>query len=373
MPMKVVLDTNILDDHMGKSSESMRALSTLARENKVNICIPHVVEREHRSHIEYKARKALSEASKAIGALNQVLHETDVDVDLKALGIRLSEIRSKNLYPYILDEWIEDVGAEIVFPTHNHSLEVVDAYFDGVKPFKQKKNKNDFPDAFIWVLVKQIAADNPVAFITNDGGFTGVDIKDLPITLYSTLEKFLQTPEMQILLSSAQETANVETLRREYKRTEPAVMDLLSDEIQGYLDRLTSVNLGNPFEPGSVEHVYDAENVDIDIENLEYYGDGIVVVPFHFEAKIEFEEEVPFDQYLEAIEANEAIMDPEIFEDDHFTSRYFSVSRERRFDFYGNARLNFGENLSRPLSMEELLDEMVSSELTFEGIYHEIK
>ncbi len=366
--MKVVLDTNILDVHIGRSSQPMRALSTLGREQKITICIPHVVEREHRSHMQEEAHRVLSDASRALGALDSSLPGLDFQSEIQEIGKKLKTMRKGNFYLPLLDNWIADVGAEVIFPEYDQSREVVDAYFDGKKPFTQKKNKNDFPDALIWMLVKQTAVNDTVVFITNDSGFKGVDTDGLPIKLYSSLESFLQTNEIQDLLASAQETANLKKLREIHDQAASRINHLIDMKVREFLDNLENVSLGSYREPGIVENVGDAENLQIEMQDLEYYGEGKATVQINFDVNIGFEQDVPFDEYMLSVAAGEEVIDPTVFEDEHVTSRYLPISRELTFEFVGYVRLDFGEDLSNELSIEDLLNTLDNVEVDLESV-----
>lgn len=366
--MNVVLDTNILDDHIGKKSASMRAIGTLAREGEVSIHIPYVVEREHRSHMQEKVRAALSQASKAIGNLDAVLPLQDLHMELEALGQKLNRMRKEGAYHPILDDWMKDVGAKVVFPAADHSLEVVDAYFAGARPFKSKKNKHDFPDALIWVLVKQVASNAPVSFITNDKGFTGADLGDLPIKLYSSLESFLQTPEMQSHLATAQETENVERLRGQHKRSRKLILNRVLGKINDYLSQLTTITTGSFQDSAQISDINDVEDIDIEMKYLEYYGEGVLVVPVAFQVELGYETDVPLDEFMEAVEAGEASLSSEDFEDDNIFGRYFEITRHRTFTFNGNIRLDFGQNLTQALDEGILFSALENADMTLEDI-----
>jgi hypothetical protein len=68
--------------------------------------------------------------------------------------------------------WMKHYGVTLERCSDPHLPEIVDGYFTGAPPFKQAKNRNDFPDAFIWHTVLDLKSQfTDLRFVVNDGGY----------------------------------------------------------------------------------------------------------------------------------------------------------------------------------------------------------
>ena len=137
--MFIVLDTNILDIHIGKRSAPLLALTNLSKREYIKIYIPHVAEEEFKSHKKEEIRRAINSVTTSLGELSKILWIPELETRITALGKELKVMKNQGEYDHSLEEWMADVRAETLYLSTDRSKEIIQSYFDGQPPFKSKK------------------------------------------------------------------------------------------------------------------------------------------------------------------------------------------------------------------------------------------
>jgi hypothetical protein len=157
--LHVLLDTNILRQDPQRKSVSFQFLGRLGHSGDLVIHIPYVVWMEFISHWGEEYVEQIQAIEKRYSEIVKKPLPTELKEDLikqsSALISSIPEVRS--WLKHKLTEWCDYVGAEIHEICPHHGEKVLDAYFEGKLPFKKKKNRNDFPDAFIFESIKDLA------------------------------------------------------------------------------------------------------------------------------------------------------------------------------------------------------------------------
>lgn len=197
--MKVILDTNIFSADHTFSKTEMVILKRLCNEKKIELIIPEIILKEFSTQEQEKA-----EASK-----KRLLHELKVYYDT-VYGAEKNEFRNKinNIQDTLtetnkriqnrIEIFISETNVTILVPNIDEYKGTFDRYFEGKKPFKAIKSRNDIPDALIFEQIMKIK-DNELVFVTNDERLRET-VKSEGITVFSSLADFIESDEIMDII-----------------------------------------------------------------------------------------------------------------------------------------------------------------------------
>jgi hypothetical protein len=190
------------------------------------------------------------------------------------------------------------MGAIILQTKNHHGINVINDYFEGNPPFKNKKNRDDFPDAFIYQCVKDLIRKDvyEIHCITNDNNFGEALLKLNRVQVYKSINNFLKSET----LASAIKAIKEELEWNETLAVLKPLMPSLSDEIKNRLEELyvddvkykyiEHAEIPSDNNEALIEGVYEAIDITIEWDELESIGPGIITLPFSItcEADLEF-------------------------------------------------------------------------------------
>ena len=154
----VVIDTSIYRADPKREKAAFRVLNKLATNGYVRVHIPHVVEREFSTQQLTSLESTFGEARKFVSSARKRVSESltqevnGIDKHIEAFRAKAeAEVASS------LSKWASDINAEIHATQPHHGELVLNAYFSGDAPFSQPKERKDFPDAFIYESIRDLA------------------------------------------------------------------------------------------------------------------------------------------------------------------------------------------------------------------------
>lgn len=192
MTLRILLDTNALFGNKWRTTEAMKTFARLCAGGFVQCFVPHVVENEVISQgvAHQKAEIAVMQASFRklkkyslpelhYNALSKALNDLDRDKD---------EILSRPQDDF--QRWCESIGAMRVPLGISHADDVLKAYFYGDAPFRTIKSREDIPDAFIYQVIRDLAAE-PLLVVCEDGNLRKACEKLDNVTAFKTIDQIL--------------------------------------------------------------------------------------------------------------------------------------------------------------------------------------
>lgn len=155
-------------------------------------------------------------------------------------------------------------------------------------PFRSQKNREDFPDAFIWETILEILdkEKGPIHVVATDGGLYKTAAKTDGIIAHKTLKDFIDSPQCQASLTALKK----HVVRTNLKRVTGSLADVfgklelqfaanIGEELDG--KDVFSNKIPNDTGDGRVFGVYETyEDLEFDFDNVEYYGEGEISIPF---------------------------------------------------------------------------------------------
>lgn len=170
----LMLDSTVFKQVPKLNSQLFKELVRYTRVGIYKLYISEVIEREFITWIKSEAQNSFDMVTKATKSLNKYHEEPNVfGIDLIFNPtVFTAENQINGILEKVVNNWEEfkNKTNAIVIPIHeSHGKQVMDAYFNGDKPFNKIKNRFDIPDAFIYLGMKELLKNNEqVIFVTSD-------------------------------------------------------------------------------------------------------------------------------------------------------------------------------------------------------------
>src|SRR5680860_671642 len=170
----IMLDSTVLKQVPKLNSELFNELVKYTRANLYSLFISEIVEKEYISWVRLEAQSAFDTVTKATRSLNKYYEEPNI------LGYGLSfnatifaaEGQINGILKKVTNNWLafkERTSTTILPIQPEHGKMVMDAYFNGEKPFGGIKKRFDIPDSFIFCSLNDLLKSNDkVIFVSSD-------------------------------------------------------------------------------------------------------------------------------------------------------------------------------------------------------------
>lgn len=290
----VVLDTNIYRKDPTRSDLSFKALERLCKAGIVKLHLPYVVEREFQTQ---QLAQYTTELKASIAGLNSIIRK---GLSPTVLGITQTILDTLNANSaLILDDavsaltnWAVSISAERHPITETQAIAAMESYFQGKLPLKQPKHRDDIPDAFIFQTLIQISATaKPFYVVSEDDKIAQAAATLADVRVFRSLDTFIAAKEIQAEIANLEVIKNIPEMIKLLKQFESeykGISNLL--EVQG-CDKLSGKTIYSPSIPddnneATITGFDQPENIELDFDNLHYYGYGEFGLPFGFQATV---------------------------------------------------------------------------------------
>jgi len=149
--INVVVDTTVFRNDPARKKAAFQTIKKLASAGELKLHIPQIVKQEFLSQQIDQYHASLSEILKNLLVFTKKNIPEDARKLLKTQEKQLSNLKEE-LFTFAkreFEQWILDIGAEVHPISESHGPKVMEAYFSGDPPFREKKSRLDIPDAFI--------------------------------------------------------------------------------------------------------------------------------------------------------------------------------------------------------------------------------
>lgn len=291
-PPVVILDTSVLKKNVFLSTGDGVWLLKLAEKKLIELYLPFIVKHEILSQFEKSYAEntsfAFDQFSKLIRkneineALNKSLNSIQKEVD------SIFEAKKKSLHDFYNSKTFEI--AEI---HKDDAINVFNNYFKGAGNFTEAKNRKDIPDAFIFEVVKRLAAKRTVFVLSDDEKLSAAIDNKLKTKVYKAIEDIFEKENVFRSLKAK--------LEKEIASKKEADVVQKAFDIDVYLSMIES---GSVFDDIS-EKLFHESLSDMEGENyiqgvnsisliekdvpLEYLGKGEGRIEFDLEVEVELE------------------------------------------------------------------------------------
>ena len=189
--LNVLLDTNILHEE-GLNSTRVQRIQRLIKSNDLKLIIPEIVVNEFKSK---RIEQANSDLDKIQSGLYRLQRKNIAGKDSPPIKEVIQFILSSiSLFNDKVDTWMEQNNVDI-YKISNTSIEDLFAsYFSGTGAFRNKKAREDIPDAVIYDGIVKISKDTKIAVVVKDGVLLSAISKLNNVDCYSSLSELLELP-----------------------------------------------------------------------------------------------------------------------------------------------------------------------------------
>jgi len=302
--IEVVLDTNIYSSDALRRTARFNALVRLAKSGKLRLHIPYIVQKEFLSQQTEQFEQLLNSINNGIIDLQRRTSPALIK-KLDAVKESFSKIQDDLVsYPTIdFAKWVNEVNGVIHLISESHGAKVIEDYFEGAPPFKNKKNRQDIPDSFIWQVILDLANQYDALYVVaNDKKVREACDNVQNIKTFESLDDFIQSDTCRLLLEEESVNQNIERLFKYI----PIVLSIRQDEIKEQLTEIledTKIQserlIANGSGSAKIKTIEDFAN-DItvkDLTSVQYYGDGVLVLPFDAQVRITAEYDLTSTEY----------------------------------------------------------------------------
>lgn len=290
--IRVVIDTNNLPRNVSSPSAAFKRTVQLIKEDVIEVFMPGIIAEEWRTQQLEHLRKQFQKVDEAFKDVLGGGHLEDHD-ELDALiaaaaAIKRTAAGLEAISQRALERLLQQLQTTIIPIANEHGPRVAAAYFKGSSPFAGIKCRKDFPDAFLYEAVADLAGpDDRVMVVTADRNLAK-HLTSLPgITCVETLEQLVESEEVEEL------TAEI-ALEAKWRDALPTVVTALKEHeeevlaegfVNSFIDKLAGHEVGHPSIPSdnhdaTVSMVDDPKDIEIDWNEAQDYGPGVLRVPF---------------------------------------------------------------------------------------------
>lgn len=280
----VVIDTSIYRTDPKREKAAFRVLAKLATNSFVRVHIPHIVEREFSTQQLSSLENTFGEARKFVSSIRKRVSES-LTQEVNGIDKLIEAFRSKAEAEVAssLSNWASEINAVTHATQPHHGELVLNAYFSGGAPFSQPKERKDFPDAFIYESIRDLAKlKGTIHVVSADENLRNACSMIKGVTAHEALEEFLKS---EPCADAAHHLEHLEKLNQFRLNIGAYTSNFLKHINQLLLDYLPYKQFEDPHfksddNSGAVEMMEDAEDIEINESKIEILGVDTLLVPF---------------------------------------------------------------------------------------------
>ena len=283
----LVIDTTAFRNDPARKKAAFRSLKRLAEAGEIRLHVPRVVIEEFLSQQIEQYVAGLSEIRTLVVKFKKK-HAPDVVREvLDNTDQQLSRLKEE-LVAFArtdFDQWVREAGAEVHGIAESHGKRVMDAYFSGAMPFREKKRREDIPDAFIWqVVLDLVESRGEVHVVSKDGTIKTASEAHASIVWFGTVEEFIASDTCQTPLRKNLANANFQRLLSVYPQLLDEIRSAVDSQAVDVLDgkTVTGHEIPDDNNEATITSIGKSQNIEINARDAEYFGDGLFVIPVTF-------------------------------------------------------------------------------------------
>lgn len=298
--IRLVIDTNRLPKNLSSPSAAFGRVCRLAEEGIVQVAMPNVLAEEWRTQQLEQLSGQLRKARESIKGL-LVGAQLEGRAEVANLETALTDLdtlanEAEQLSNQTLQRMADQLQAEVVPIANDHGERVAKSYFSGGPPFSGVKTRKDFPDAFAYEAILDIAnadQNDSLVVVTSDKNLSKhVSLID-NVTCYDTLEDFVVSDVVAEASAAVDLEANWRAaLPAITEDSQVAEADIIGEEFHySFSEKLDYIEVFHESIPSDNHDAYvsmisDPEDIDVAWDEAEDYGPGVLRVPFSCKTEV---------------------------------------------------------------------------------------
>ncbi len=280
--MTIIVDSTEFRQDRGLNKEDISLLRELGNKKLIKIEIPWFVYKESSTTSIKNLQTDLSTTiNKLLNSERTGLHYTDVE-KLKTIANSLNAIKYEveNSVNQNWEDFIKESNATLHKFNKDEAEEVFRRYFNGEMPFKSLKNREDIPDAFIYMTIKKIADKETVYLVSKDRNLTAKCSENKKIKIFESLKSLYENPDFETIKKKYYSILEKENFERA-KEIIINQKDIIEDIAINFVDSISSVEIESPRIPSDNNEAtltgFSFENFKLNVEDIKHIGEEIFV------------------------------------------------------------------------------------------------
>ncbi|MDR1324962.1 MAG: PIN domain-containing protein [Treponema sp.] len=338
--MKVILDTTVLHmDPFFKNTEMVK-LRNLCSEGKIKLIIPRFVIQEYITQEREKLKSGKEYLATLENRYTKAVYDTEKNMLASIIkNMKKTIAEGDKTIENRIDTFILETKAKIIEPTFEEYKETFGRYFNGDKPFKTIKSREDIPDGIIFSQVKNIK-DETVVFISNDKNLRE-SVARQDITVFSNLSDFITSDNMKNII----EFKEIDNLLlyhlpilMENENLQKIFYNALEEEL--VFKKITDEKIPDDNYEGTITGVLGIDPIEFTKSEIVKLGDGLFTIPFYCEI------DATLEYYL--YKADYFCLDEDKMQDiyiDDWNEHYFQAEEEYPLICTGNLGIQFNPHM----------------------------
>lgn len=353
--MKVILDTTIFRADPTFCKADMIILHRLGKEKKIELLIPEIVLREFITHEQEMAKTKGKLCLNEIRKYSSILYGTEENKlkdTIKKIEYTLLDASKK--VRNRIENFIHETNATILKPNIDDYNETFDRYFNGEKPFKKIKERNDIPDCVIFVQTKKIKSDELV-FISDDNNLREA-VRSEGIKVFSNLIEFTKSKIIRDIIEINEKDDLLYYVLPQiisHDKLLANFYDNLENEL--YHKEVIDKKIPDDNNEGTISGIVGIDPIEFTKEEIIKHGAGLFTVPFYCE----------IDAYLEyyIFKSDYCILDEEKMSDitiEDWNDHYYQAEEEYPLICTGKLGLLFNTNITKNEIEDKNIDRLLN-------------
>ena len=199
--LSLVFDSTVYKKTPRVDSELFKLFRKQCRIGNFKLFIPAVVEQEYLTWIDEQVEESFAGLQKSLRSLNRLMPKQEFlsgfDIVTYVTSTQLTDLKKQ-----IYENWTlfkKDTKAVVVPIGERHGPQVMNAYFKGDKPFSNRKNRGDIPDAFLMAAVMDLVGkEKRVFLLTEDRKFAASLSQISHVVIVNDLAAFFQREDVRV-------------------------------------------------------------------------------------------------------------------------------------------------------------------------------
>lgn len=364
--MRIIIDTNTLTSDPRFEKAASKAIQNACKDSHCTVHLPEVVLEEFRSQRKEQIEKKIEQSKRGIGdlgrdpSMNELIGEIqDLERNLETVLVSALKNEDKRI-----DDWLREIKGSVLLADGKHYSSAMKSYFDGAKPFSERRSRKDIPDAIIYETIKDFTKKfNDTSYVITSDERLAKALEDIPkIKVYSSLKDFVEGDEFKRHLTEIENEQKFLAALPQFKEYVNANLTNLTNRLMSKI----STNAANEKVTAShdeidpeimIEWEPEIEKLEFDIDQGQYYGGGIFSTYFTAETCVECSFPIPMSNTYNLDEDDEIHLEPL---NDHYMTAHRKFALEIRGEF-NLAVDRFVDDITIPVG--ELLDDVELEEI----------
>ncbi|TBR80930.1 hypothetical protein DU472_04540 [Campylobacter novaezeelandiae] len=284
-PIHLIIDTSVLRASPYYKSEEYKSLEILTNKGLLKIYLPYIIENEYIEQLKEEYLEKFNSIKKSLETLkNLYLTNTEGITNIEQSIIAAENNTIENIIKDFEINFCTKLKIKKLDIKSHYAKEVFDKYFKGSSPFKNKKNRADIPDAFIFECIRDIKnKESNTIVLVNDNRLHNA-CNEIGATPFTSLKEFIEYKEIQNILNE-----NINFLNFiNYLKSNDNIENFLEDYHIKELEYMTITSYDIPSDDNSAQIIgIDVpKNIECDFEKLIHYGNKKIGIPVTFDIEV---------------------------------------------------------------------------------------